>query len=634
MSSALPDIEYIATCDYETFIEVVNSLTPEIRDELIKMLKNNYFNSNNPSLFPDDRYDYILDKKIEEEQIGAPVKKDSEVKLPTHLGSLCKIKEEKELKKFVTEGQKYAVSEKLDGVACLYYRENLYTRGDGDYGSCITSLLKFLNLPIIPENVMVRGELVISKERFEKYKNDFATSRSFVSGIVNSENPPERAKEIEFVAHELISELPVSISEQFKKLRGLGFAVVKHATIKSLNVKILDKALDLMRAESRFEIDGIVVVEDSDVYQRPSSGNPKYAFAFKKNTFSRTTVKRVVWNVSKRGQIKPTIEVEPIILQGEEVSQATGKNAKFIVDNNIGSGAIVSITLSGGVIPFIDRVIKGTTSQMPDIPYSWNETGVDLIVDDSFSGDEVKVSIMENFFKELEIKYLGKKTIRKLYEGGYHSAIDIIHTTELDLASIIGEGNAKRVKKQIDRVFGSGNEIDQASLMSASSCFGIGLGIKKMKLILDEVPDLLERKDFSDIEVKGIAQKTMSKIMEGVPKFKKFLEELNNTSKSDKTGSLATGKSKCVIREEVSSSSAPLFGKTFVLTGFRSLEEIIKSLGGKVSNKVTKFTTVVICIDKNSRTSKILDAEKYGIKILNKEEFESEYVPHCSQKAL
>ena len=63
MSSALPDIEYIATCDYETFIEVVNSLTPEIRDELIKMLKNNYFNSNNPSLFPDDRYDYILRQK-------------------------------------------------------------------------------------------------------------------------------------------------------------------------------------------------------------------------------------------------------------------------------------------------------------------------------------------------------------------------------------------------------------------------------------------------------------------------------------------------------------------------------------------------------------------------------------------
>ena len=52
-----------------------------------------------------------LDKKIEEEQIGAPVKKDSEVKLPTHLGSLCKIKEEKELKKFVTQGQEYAVLE-------------------------------------------------------------------------------------------------------------------------------------------------------------------------------------------------------------------------------------------------------------------------------------------------------------------------------------------------------------------------------------------------------------------------------------------------------------------------------------------------------------------------------------------
>ena len=121
------------------------------------------------------------------------------------------------------------------------------------------SLLKFLNLPIIPENVMVRGELVISKEKFEKYKNDFATSRSFVSGIVNSENPPERAKEIEFVAHELISELPVSISEQFKKLRGLGFAVVKHATIKSLNVKILDKALDLIEQSRDLKSMGLLL---------------------------------------------------------------------------------------------------------------------------------------------------------------------------------------------------------------------------------------------------------------------------------------------------------------------------------------------------------------------------------------
>jgi DNA ligase (NAD+) len=622
MASALPDISYLANCDYDTFVTTVNSLSPELRKELTKVLKDNYFNSKDPVLISDDRYDYIAeDEQLVERGdgcgpgggIGAPVSKENEVKLPTHLGSLIKVKEEKELRKFLTGGERYTVSEKLDGMSCLYYRGDLYTRGDGDFGSRITTLLRFIKLPSISDDIMVRGELVVSKEKFEKYKDDFATPRSFMSGVVNADDPPERAKEIEFVAHELISEPPMPITEQFKFLHKLGFTVVKHATIKSLNVKILDKALDMLKSVSRFGLDGVVIQDSDDIYQRPSSGNPKYVFAFKKNTFSRTTVKRVIWNVSKRGQIKPTIEVEPIILQGETVSQSTGKNAKFIVNNNIGPGAIVSITLSGGVIPFIDRVIKGTTPQMPDIPYSWNETGVDLMVDDSFSGDEVKVSIMENFFKELEIKYLGDKTIRKLYTGGLLSAIDIIHATELQLASIIGDGNAKRVKKQIDRVFNG--EVDQVALMSASGCFGIGLGIKKIKLILDEVPDLLERKDFSDIEVKGIAEKTMSKIVEGIPKFKKFLEELNS-----KTGS------PCIIRQKESNHTGPLSGKSFVLTGFRDLEPIIKEKGGIVSDKVSQLTTAVVCKDTSSGTRKIKEAEKLGIRILTKDEFLEEFM--------
>ena len=39
---------------------------------------------------------------------------------------------------------------------------------------------------------------------------------------------------------------------------------------------------------------------------------------------------------------------------------------------------------------------------------------------------EVDMAIMKNFFKELDIKYLGEKTIEKLYDSGYHSSIDII----------------------------------------------------------------------------------------------------------------------------------------------------------------------------------------------------------------
>jgi DNA ligase (NAD+) len=626
-SSALPDITYLSTCDYKEFVEKVNELTPELLEELANVLKKNYFNSPNPIPFSDERYDYVnyVVQGDEGDEIGAPVSKEEETKLPTHLGSLDKIKTEKELKKFIVEGAKsYTVTEKLDGVSCLYYKNELFTRGNGDYGTKLTGLMKYLMdqdmLPLLPkdsdyETTMVRGELVISKEKFHQFKDDFSCPRNFVSGIVNSKEIPERSNQIELVAHELITQPPMSITLQLKTLKKMGFTVVRHATIKSLNISVFEKALELMKSKSRFEIDGIVIQESDGEYSRPKMGNPKYVFAFKKNIFVSTTVKEVLWKQSKRGQIKPTIRVEQINLSGAVIEYATGKNAKFIRDNNIGPGAIVSITRSGDVIPFIDRVIQGTIAQMPDIPYTWNETETDILVDD-IEGDEVKIALINNFFKELGIKYFGEKTIKKLYEGGFHSAIDIVHASESDIASVIGEGNAKRARIQIDEVFGEGKEVDQASLMSASGAFGLGIGKVKLKLILDEVPDLLERKDFSDIEVKGIAEKTLGRIVEGIPKFNEFMKQLN-----DKSHTTVSIKRNAI---EVSASS-PLVGKTFVMTGFRDLESVIRNLGGKTSNKVSNSTTAVICIDKDSGTSKINDATKLGIPVLTREEFMEEY---------
>ena len=101
MASGIPDISHLSSCDYKEFVERVNSLTPESREELINVLRTNYFNSNNPIPFPDIRYDYVQGN-TDEVMIGAPIeKKEEEVKLPTHLGSLDKVKTEKELKKFI-----------------------------------------------------------------------------------------------------------------------------------------------------------------------------------------------------------------------------------------------------------------------------------------------------------------------------------------------------------------------------------------------------------------------------------------------------------------------------------------------------------------------------------------------------
>lgn len=44
-------------------------------------------------------------------------------------------------------------------------------------------------------------------------------------------------------------------------------------------------------------------------------------------------------------------------IDGNYISKVTGFNAKYIVDNNIGPGAIVSVCRRNQVIPLIDKVI-------------------------------------------------------------------------------------------------------------------------------------------------------------------------------------------------------------------------------------------------------------------------------------
>ena len=83
---------------------------------------------------------------------------------------------------------------------------------------------------------------------------------------------------------------------------------------------------------------------DDKVYSRPTSGNPKYALAFKMvldDQKGETTVTCVEWNVSKHGLLKPVVNLSPIKIAGTTIRRATGYNAKWIVENNIGPGAKV-----------------------------------------------------------------------------------------------------------------------------------------------------------------------------------------------------------------------------------------------------------------------------------------------------
>ena len=391
---------------------------------LKEYLDDKYYNTEETCEFNDFQYDILKDLIAEIEgknyihSIGSKVREDdNRVKLPVWLGSLDKIKPEdkNKLNNWIAKNnfENYIVENKLDGVSCLYECKKgnvkLYTRGDGSIGADITHLLEYIkNIPKVKIDIMIRGELIMKEKTFKsKYSDTVANSRNMISGLVNAKSLRIGLYDVDFVAYEIISneDYQSNPSKQFNMLEHLGFQVVSNKIINKteLNVEKLSEILIYNKSLYEYEIDGIIIQPD-EKYIRNLKDNPKYAFAFKINTFVEALVEGVEWNISKYKLLKPRIKIKPVNLNGVNINYASGSNAKNIFDNSIGKGAVVKLTRSGDVIPYIFDVIKAAEfPDMPTISYKWNENKVDIIVED----DENNISdikMISSFFSVMGIK--------------------------------------------------------------------------------------------------------------------------------------------------------------------------------------------------------------------------------------
>ena len=169
--------------------------------------------------------------------------------------------------------------------------------------------------------------------------------------------------------------------------------------------------------------------------------------------------------------------------------------------------------------------------------------------------------------------------------------------------------------------FKSQKDVDLETIMGASNKFGRGVGVRKSKTVLDVYPNILkDYKKWSNEEfiekIKGISgwdSKTSTEFVDKFDDFSKFYKSIEKFVKlKKKTKTVKNGK---------------MSGKNIVMTGFRDKElaEKIVSNGGKVVNSISKNTDYLIVKDeesKNSKSSKIVKAEKLKVSILTKEDFE------------
>jgi NAD-dependent DNA ligase len=628
-------------------ISVLKNLSEQELSEMI-ILTNELYRNQEPIL-TDNQFDILEDfirnkypdnKVIK--QIGAPIPVGkNKATLPYEMWSMDKIKpDSKALGNWKSKySGPYELSCKLDGVSGLYTTEGkepkLYTRGDGKVGQDVSHFIPYLRLPSKKageKGFVIRGEFIIPKMVFEnKYKKDFANPRNLVSGIVNQKTIDEKIKDIHFVAYEVIVPT-MKPSVQFEYLKTLDIEIVLNEKVDSgeLTNELLSTMLVDWRKNYVYEIDGVIVVDDK-IYPR-KSGNPEQAFAFKmvlSDQVAESKVVDVIWSPSKDGYLKPRIQIEPIKLGGVTIEYATGFNGSFINDNKIGIGSVVEIIRSGDVIPYIRKVVvDADEAKMPSVPYKWNDTHVDIMLEDILSDETVKEKNITGFFKGIGVEGLSSGNVARIIKAGYDSVPKILKMSIDELKNV--EGFQLKTATKIHN--GIKDKIASASLvtlMSATNIFSRGFSEKKIELIMEAYPDVFTS-NISDAEkikkiseIKGMAIKTAEAFVAKIDDFEDFLMETDMYYKLFEFQN--AHKNKGADAEVVGVNTAhPLYGKTIVMTGFRNkeLEDKLKSVGAKIGTSVSKNTYLVVAKDKNDETGKVLEAKKMGVNVISLAEFQ------------
>ena len=610
-----------------------------------------YYNTEYSGL-SDYLYDILKDTIMKKDPnyippVGSKIRSnENRIKLPYWMGSASKITpdEQKELDRWLKKNpsEECVISEKLDGVSGTFTHINgkykLYTRGDGEIGADVSYLIQYIkSIPRVNENISVRGELIIKKSIFEeKYYDDgnnnvekspnchlYKNARNMVVGLVGAKTIRNGLQDIEFIVYEIIGDNTMpKPSDQMSTLKKLGFTTaISNIAVIQNNMDDLIHIHNKFKKKSEYDIDGIII-QSNVSYDRNTNGNPSYLFAFKVNSEESifpTTVLDIEWSVSSWGQIVPVAIIDPIKLPGNTIKRVTVSNAGLMKSKGIGPGAIINVTRSKEVIPFIVSVSTICEEfKWPDIEYEWDENGVHLNV---VNADEkilelMRVKMFAKFFHKMGIKHVSRQTITKLYSHGFDTLLKIIAVKEKDLVKIDGiqEKSAERIVTNIrDGLKG----VKAPELLGACGVFGFGVGRKRVIALMADIPDLLStsKKGLKKrvLKVEGFSEIMADKVVENIDYAIQFIDEI----------------SKYVSYVDDTRVSDVLVGKKFVFSGFRSkeLEKHIQDRGGKTVTSVSKKTSGIIVASKNVKsTEKVEKSISLGISVYTKDEFIQKFI--------
>ena len=281
----------------------------------------------------------------------------------------------------------YLAEPKLDGLAVsvLFHNgrlERAATRGDGERGEDITANLRTLrNVPLrlrgkAPPLLEARGEVLmpvagfhrLNRELAAKGQKTFVNPRNAAAGALRQIDPRVTATRPLQMLFYNIGVLegetqPATQFAAFERLRAWGLATSPLAA----RVEGVDGCLDYYRdtaarrAELPFQIDGVVYKLDDRAAQERmgfASRAPRWAIAHKfPAEEALTLLKSVDFQVGRTGALTPVARLEPVLVGGATVSNATLHNMDEIERKDVRLGDTVVVRRAGDVIPEVVRVI-------------------------------------------------------------------------------------------------------------------------------------------------------------------------------------------------------------------------------------------------------------------------------------
>lgn len=560
----------------------------------------------------------------------------------------------------------YVAEPKMDGLAIsIRFEQGVFvqavTRGDGVQGEDVTANVKTLkSLPLklsggeIPAVLEVRGEIFLSKKRFEQInakqleKGDktFANPRNAAAGTLRQLDPKivaQRQLNLYLYGWGEVSsdwQMPENYFEVLTQFAKWGLPTNPDMKLVTGVKGLTDYYDDLLERRERlaYEIDGIVYKLNNIALQQQAGFTaraPRWAIA-------RKFPAQEVWTellgidiqVGRTGALTPVARLEPVEVAGVVVSNATLHNLDEIRRKDVRVGDTVIVRRAGDVIPEVAGVVMAQRKdELPEFSMPTTCPVCDSEVFKELDKAVYRCSgglfcpaqakrALEHFVsrKAMDIDGLGKQLVERLCDLEWirhPNDIYRLHARKADLLSLDRMG-----EKSVDNLLSSIESSKQTTLAR----FIYSLGIPEVGEVTAK--SLAQHfKTIDGIQAASIEElvaiNDVGEVVAG--HVQAFFQQPHNL---EVINDLVNQGVHWPAIEEVAplaESESVFAGKIVVVTGTLTFgsrdraKEILTRLGAKVTGSISAKTDYLLAGEKAG--SKKTKAESLGVQILTEQDF-------------